>query len=531
MQQTTEYSVFKVSRRKCRSIEIMRKSIFVLLIALAIVGVICSSAPAANGRVELSEEELRSLEACNAVIELFQTYQDSIWPGFNLAERPFMFYMPDKWALLFNYPGAPEGFTAHPADWPRFNTKVLYHEGQYGNLAGQLSFGVPIDTIKVAAVAFIDRPAADIFAHIVHENFHQYQHYGINPAFGDIPWAREEKYPIENVENTALAFMEMRLLMDALSASETGNENDCLRNVKQFVAIRSYRWNNLESFIGRYEQGQEINEGTAEYVEKKALSLMANLPNEELATFSLVEHFFNEFKVRTTGKSISPEDMPRNRIYFVGSAQGFLADHLGISWKKSAQRAGEDFSFMALFREKLALEEGVLDTLVKNAMSTDDYSEILAATENLIAEYHAGFEKELAKFESQNGFRMEIALRTSGVRRSRSSSAKKWLIGNGGRELRNHYRIYSLTDNDLLLQVHESGLLEQNNWDDRTRTVSFFVPDIGSIVLDSIPQAPVEGKGMQFQTLKVEADNMKFETSRPGTSHWNGNRLRVNLIP
>jgi hypothetical protein len=521
----------------------MIKSLEVFLIVLVVVGIIGATISDNNDPVEMSEEEIRGLTACENVIRLFQTFPDSIWSGFNLAQKPFIFYMPRKWALLFNYPGEPDGFTSYPVDWPHMNTEVLYHEGQYGDLAGQLSFGVRIDSIKVAAIAFIDRPVADVFAHVVHENFHQYQKYDNEPMFGDIPWEREEKYPIENVENTAMAFLEMQLLIDALSAFEAGDENGGLRNVEQFTAIRSYRWQNLDSFIGRYEQGQEINEGTAEYVEKRALSLLAHLYydsspkesagsfNEEMASFLLVENLFEEFGTRATGKSVSPEDMPRNRIYLVGSIQGLLADYLGISWKESAQRAGKDFSFVGLFREKLAIDDSVVDALVDKAKSTAEYTEIVAATEDLIAEYHAGFEKELAKFESQGGQKLEISLRASGVRRSRSSTARKWLMGNGSRELRSHYRIYSLTDSDLLLQIHESGLLEQNNWDDRTRTVSFYVHEIDSVILDGMAQVLAEGKEIRFRSLKIVADNLNFETSRPGTIFWDKSFITINLIP
>lgn len=510
-----------------------------LIILLASLG---NTARSESDYEPLGEKELRGLEACEGVIELFRQVGDSIWPGYDLARRPFMFYVPEKWALLFNYHGDVEGFTEYPADWPPFNTRVLYHQGQYQNLAGQLLFGAVIDTMKVVAVNWIDRPARDIFAYIAHENFHQFQRYDINRAFGEIPWAREEKYPIEDAENTALAVLEMRLLEKALLAANSAESDECITRLRQFIAVRDHRWNNMDPFIARYEQGQEINEGTAEYCEKKALSMLAGITYEsslgdltgtladDMTSFSIANHVQSEFAEKTTDGSISPEDVARNRIYPVGSTQGLLLDYLGVSWKESAQRAGTEFSFVGHFKEKLQIEDTDLAALLEKAKAELGYDEILSATNRLIAAYRGGFESERTSFENQEGTRVEISLSSSGLRRSRSSSARKWLMNDGGLELRQHYSIYSLTADDLLLQVHESGLLENNDWDKRIRSVAFFVGEIDAMVVDGRHVDSSSIDNVQFRTLELAAENLKFSSTRQGSLRMEDRRIIIDLL-
>ncbi|MCJ7459653.1 MAG: hypothetical protein MUP17_11780, partial [candidate division Zixibacteria bacterium] len=276
---------------------------------------------------KLSDNDYTALKICERVIQLFKQFPDSVWPGYNLAQRPFIVYIPDRWALLFNYSKETDDFTSYPKDWPDLGTQVLFHSGQYKDLAGQLVFDFPIDTLKVAAVPLTGKSDVELFAFIVHEAFHQYQ----GSSFGEIPWEREEKYPIQDSQNTALTYLEMRLLIDALRASEKDQIRKCREYVKQFVAVRSYRWQNVDPFVAKYERGQEINEGTAKYAELKGISLvkeleykssLAGLTSPLFEDFSFIlmpEYLLADFQARITDSSVSPEDMPRNRIYPVGA--------------------------------------------------------------------------------------------------------------------------------------------------------------------------------------------------------------------
>lgn len=488
---------------------------------------------------ELSENDYTLLKVCEGVIQLFKQYPDSVWPGYDLSQRPFMVYMPGRYALLFNYPKAVAGFSPYPQNWPDLGTEVQFYQGQYKDLTGQLAFELSIDSVKVAAVPFMEKPAVDLFGFIVHENFHQLQ-FG---AFGEIPWEREERYPIEDRENTALAYLEMRLLMDALSSAYVNNREKTERYLRQFVAVRNYRWQKGDPFIARYEQGEEINEGTAQYVEMKSISLMSKLKynssfdnlsstiSKDLSSISMPEYLLENFQGRITGNSVSPEDVPRNRIYPVGSAQGFLLDYLQIDWKSQAQKAGKEFTFAKLFKEYLGTDESQYDSLLIRAEGYYNYENVLGSTDSLILEYLKGYEKELGVFEAQSGYRMEIDLSSKNLRRSRSSSARKWIVDQGTREFRNHFNIYVLENKDLLLQVHDTGLLEENDWDKRIKKVGFFIPVINSISLDGKPIELKEGIQYQFKNIEMLGDNFKLSFSKGGKIILSDHRVWIDLMP
>jgi len=518
-----------------KSVALSFASVFVL-ISLSF-GNTASTALAA----ELSEEDLGALGICRAVVEVFQHSPDAVWPGYSLAERPFIFYMPGKWALLLNYSGNLEGFEPYPRGWPDLGAEAMVHEGQYDDLVGQLAFNLPIDSVKVAAVGFPDRSPLDTFGYIVHENFHQYQ-FG---SFGEINWEREERYPIQDRDNTAMAYLEMRLLMDALETAADDSREECRRCLSQFVAVRYLRWQRADPLVRSYEQGEEINEGTAQYVEMKSIALLkekgyrpatwdtAGALPRELSTISMPEYLLDDFRQRMAGNSISPADMSRYRIYPVGSAQGFLLDYLGIDWKHKAQQAGRDFTYAELLRDNLGIDQSQFGNLLAEAEAKYDYDAVLADTDRLIQEYQYGFKTELADFESQPGYRVEVDITPRGemVSRSRSSSADKWVVDSGTRELRRHYDVYVLKSENLLVELHDMGVLEEYDWDAGNRRITFFVERIDSVSVDGEPLQPADGATGPFGSLEMLANGVTVSLSRPGTIMVSGRKVKVKVLP
>jgi hypothetical protein len=494
---------------------------------------------------KLSDQDLTALKICEGVIQLFKQFPDSIWPGYDLAKKPFIFYMPER-ALLFNYSKEIEGFTKYPEDWPNLGTSVLVHVGQYDNLTGQLYFDLRIDTVDLAAVPYLHKSVVDLFAFIVHENFHQYQQYGQHPAFGEIPWAREELYPIQDRQNTALAYLEMRLLMDALKMMKNDDQKKCREYLKQFVAVRDYRWRTGDSFVKRYEQGEEINEGTAKYVEVKSVSLVPKLEYhssldglttpllEDFDTLSLYGYLMDDFQSRITGNSISPVDVGRYRIYPVGASQGVLLDYLKIDWKDKAGKAGPEFTYAQLFKESLKVKDDQLARLLEIAKKNYDYEKVLASTDKLIDEYTEGYNKDLAAFEAQSGYRIEIDLSSKNLSRSSSSSAKRWIVDQGSKTLKSHYDAYVLrtvlTD-DLLLEIHDTGILEQDDWDKRIKKITFFIPEITTLSLDGKALDSAQVTQSQFKNIEIAGKNLNLSYAKPGTISIADHQVNINLIP
>jgi hypothetical protein len=473
------------------------------------------------------------LNVCRALVSTFQANSSAVWPGYNLAAETYLVYLPRKWALLFNPAGAVDEFEAYPEGWPRIGTKVLYHDGSYGDLIGQLAFDFEIGGVKTVAIGLPEDPQGypsppDVYlaGFIVHEAFHQFQ----SGHFGEIPWAREERYPILDRDNTSLAALEMKILMDAVSRAQEGERFEVEDRLRMFAAVRGERWRiGGESFVP-YEQGLEIREGTAQYVQMKALSLMTGAPGlSGFATISFPGLLNADFQTRFKDEAVSPEDMPRNRIYPVGAALGYLCDFLGMSWKPAAQAAGPDFAFHKLISEKIGPGRKRPDEMIAAAKGLYGYDRIAAAAQKLIEDYNQDYLLDLEAFEKQPLDRLEIEFTYRSVSRSRNSLGKTWLVDQGSKSLCSRYRVYTLKNADLSLQVQEAGVYEENDWDAKRKRVVFYVPAVQSIVLDGRPVGQGEVLSDPFQTLEVKGPSMGLNILKPGTITRKGRTVAIKV--
>jgi hypothetical protein len=491
----------------------------------------CFAAPAAGADEMPTGDEYMVLRLCEGVRRLFEVHAEMVWPGYSLAQQPFLVYVPERWALLYNSDATIEGFGERPKRWPDLGPDVLYHEGKYGDLVGQLVFDLTLGEVTTLAIGFpddfslsLERPQVRAFAYIVHEAFHQYQ----NLAFGEMPWAREEKYPISDLTNGALAYLEMRILEDALEAAAAADHERCRARVGEFVAIRRHRWTAADPFVGRYEQGKELKEGTAKYVELKCVELMSGVdyvsaldgvstPLEEFfPPTSMPQLLLRELGERMGDGCLQPQDIPRNRIYAVAGAQGFLLDYFGIDWKHAAEEAGAGFTYVGLLEAYLGLDEPAYPRFVEQAKNGYDYGTILSCTIGAAEEYRHGYARELEAFEAQSGLRVELVIRTSGLSRSRVSRAKKWLVYDGRSCLCSKFKVYTLRGGAWMLELHDAGLLELNDWDMGYKDVIFYDTGIDSVSLDGEPVSPLVAGSQEYRSLELSGDHFTFSSAQPG---------------
>lgn len=518
----------------------------VLQLAAALLVPVCAAqtqpAPAAGPE----PADLVVLQVCEGILHLFQDSPDAVWPGFDLSSRPSVVYRPDKWVLVLGYRGEAPSFGAYPSTWPALGFPTCFHAGGYEDLSGQLVFGFPVGDKKAVAVGMPDDlsavpgagnvPAeAFLLGYIVHESFHQYQ----MEHFGHVESPSEERYPILDVENSALAALEMHVLLAALAEVERGDKQAYAETTRQFVAVRAERWKHADEFVKTFEPGLELWEGTAKYVEVRAIALTgalrytARVPTEkplpELLTGLTVPRLLRmNFEERLTEGAITPDDMPRNRVYPVAATQCFLLDALGIDWRAAAQRAAADFSYLALLRERLALDEREPERLLARAKERHGYDQLKTVTIAQIEKYHAGFEEALATFERQTGLRVEVTLPTNGLGRSRTSLGRKWLMDAGRRTLCRN-QVYVLKRSDTRLEIRESLVLELNDWQARKRTAISFAHGAVEVTVDGKPVALEDGLEKRFERISLRADDVSVESSAPGTIRSLGGRLLVDL--
>ena len=492
----------------------------------------------------LSKEEKTLLKVAAGIHHIFKNFHDRIWPGYDLSREPYVVYLPEEWVLYLNADQAPDNFFPYPEEWPNLGTQAFIYKGVYKDLAGQFEFDFQIDSVTTFAMGLpkkllfsFARPTFMLLSTTIHEGFHQYQRH----HFGEIPWSREEIYPIQDAQNTALASLEMHILLDALNAMDEGNPEEARELLKQFTAVRTHRWNVSDPYIQKYEQGQEINEGTARFVEMKSMEYALKKTNKEtdavllndlkidLKGLTIKELLEEDIKNRLNGDAVAPEDMLRNRIYPLGSSLGFLFDFLNIDWKRKFQRAGPEISFPGLLLQYFDLEESQLNFYLEKAKSDFEFEQIRQASQNLIQDYLHDYEKAYQKFNSQSGIRVEFSLPSNGLQRFRSSRAKKWVVDQGQITLCLNYNLYSLKKNNVVLEVHNKGVFDQTAWEKKRKKVVFFVDEISSIVVNGETISTDDQLERNFNQIQITGDDFKLEAGVIGQISTKNNKIIIDL--
>ncbi|MCK4410187.1 MAG: hypothetical protein KAW67_08880 [Candidatus Eisenbacteria sp.] len=531
----------------------MTRTLSILVAAVAILTVSATTASPLQADDALTNMELDILRVCEGVIQLFASHAADIWPGYDLSERPFLVYIPDRWALLMNCGDGAEGFGPPPRNWPDVGAEVCFKEGQVGNLVGQLAFGYDAGGVRTVAVGFPESMSESfedlelkMLAYVVHEAFHEYQ----DEVFGDIEWAREQEYPIEDVENAALAYLEMALLVDAVEAAWADDAGLASEATAQFVAVRAHRWARADSFIATYEGGKETREGTARYVELRCLDFARVLDYEssvrdapplmdDLAHAALPGYLLDDFRDSMRDGAIPVEDLPRNRIYAVASAQGFLLDYFDVDWQPEAERSTLDFTYASLLGERLGLSQEDHAALIESAKARHGYPELLAAAGRSIESHLAAYREASAVFEQQQGTRIEIAFDTNGLYRSRATSATRLVVDRGAHELCHRYDVYTLERDGTFFELHDAGLLEVNDYDAYRKTVVFYAPSVDTVTVDGdASAAPAStasvtdehgAEGRHFTALRIVGDGFELTHDGPGTITVGASGMVVDL--
>jgi len=496
----------------------------------------------------ITPEERTLLRVIVGIHYTFANYADSIWPGYDLSRQPYLAYLPNEFVLFINPPHVPPGFEPYPSSWPGLNTRALIHFGTYRDLRGQFAFNFQIDSVSTFAMGLPEdllfsfaKPSYMLFSSTIHEGFHQYQY----DYFGEIPWAREELYPILDVTNSALAALEMHILKAAVTAMSHRDDHRLKTLAEEFVAVREYRWQHGDNFIARYEQGQEINEGTARYVEKKAVACFLRLDTtrinnpllrelrREMADLTVNSLLLDDLDARLQGLAVSPADMLRNRIYPVGATLGFMLDELKIPWKLEFQKAGEQISFLGLLKTHLNLDNQKLKLLFNKAKVDFNYPAVKNSARQLIDAYLQEFHQALDDFNKQSGIRIELDLSANGLQRFRSTRDKRWVVDRGQRILCRYYNLYTLktlTSPEIQLNIRDKGLLELNNWQTKRKVVIFFSDKLLQILLNDKPVVFQSGINRSFKTLNIKGENFNIISNKPGRLIYKKGRLKIKLI-
>lgn len=196
----------------------------------------------------------------------------TIWPGYWPPNQAFIIYSPSEGALLISPGERPASFQPlQPADLPdELKGRAFWHSGSLSDVRQPFMIGYPIGSGKTAIlVNAADTNAERIITLLLHEQFHGYQEGRFKRLM------RQFVDPLAIKDRVAFAVAaetERRVLAKALLA-QTAKERS--RLLRQYLALRREREAAMPVEVVKVEQGFELWEGTAKYVDRAGHAVIA----------------------------------------------------------------------------------------------------------------------------------------------------------------------------------------------------------------------------------------------------------------
>lgn len=365
-----------------------------------------------------------------------------VWPGWDARHTPILVYFPGKQDVLINHPKPPDGFKRYTGavrspigpifvkDGPTIkdmdgqNTSAevggvgtlvvadtLSSRRQWiESLAGQFAEH-PENATKVITDGLFPDPygSMTVFAH---EAFHVYQEkLAPNKSAKELDVL---KYPALSVENNVGFALESDFLAETAKAKTLAEVRAA---AVKWLATRKWRRAGLSEASTRYEDGNEFNEGLAEYVQYKLLEcLQTKTPSQEMW---LVQGFqgygdlqpqrdqmMRQMQMALTGQMNVNNDPygaspVRFRLYFSGMAIGAMLDRLGAKWHDAMLKTDATLTSLAEKAVQATPEE--LHRAKAEVQSSPRFKELTDLKLKLAKDGEAHIQKVLAGFDSCPG--------------------------------------------------------------------------------------------------------------------------------
>lgn len=225
-----------------------------------------------------------------------------LWPNFEPLRTPVAIWDGTR-SWLFRHPAPPPGYAAIAG-----RSDVVVRDGRdpaiTANTSVQLG-GVPTATVILDP----RRDVTSLAALTTHELFHVFER-ARHPS-----WQGNEAdlftYPVDDTVALALRREEWSALRQALAARSEQLERCWGREV---VRLRGLRFAAAGAAAAAYERGTELNEGLAQYVERRAAGRPASLDTVD-----------------------PPAPQVRQRAYAVGAALATLIDRVDPVWRSALE--------------------------------------------------------------------------------------------------------------------------------------------------------------------------------------------------
>jgi hypothetical protein len=299
-----------------------------------------------------------SLLLWNEAVGLVSAHEAEIWPGYKLAEIPALVTHPKVGEILLRHPQPPAGFTKMDVAKEPAIPEALKSEPMWIR-RGTTVFDIPQETSTnlggVTTLVVSDRKALEsaddawCLGTVVHEGFHAWA--GTRMKMAPSNELDLSDFPDLDPEVNAHLELEGRALEAAVRADAADAADEAEEQLVLFLAERLRRRARMPANAIAWEDGNELNEGLATYVEWRAhdlwgkqgvgAPLAAALPKladkrvfaerGEQILLKLRNLARGTFSVN--GSEFGPATV-RYRGYDFGAALGRALDRVGADWKK-----------------------------------------------------------------------------------------------------------------------------------------------------------------------------------------------------
>jgi hypothetical protein len=373
-----------------------------------------------------------------------------IWPGWNAADTPLLFYLPGTQDVLINHPKPPEGFRRYTGPVGLAGAEIFIRDGRtFFEFDGQNTAlevaGVPTlvvaDTLsnrrqQVQGWLSDPTPAAQKSAHlgwdqlqsnpydslcmIAHEAFHAYQAKAApNKKGSELAVMR---YPATAAANTLGFALEGK----ALSAALRGNPAQARRQALLWLAARQERRRNLSAEAVGYEDYIEYLEGSAKYVEYRLLQVLEGRTPKPAMAWVQGFHGYGDLKgererlIAQMEKHMAGEAnvnndpygaSPRMRLYFSGMAVGVLLDQVSPGWH--GKLLSPQASLTGLAAEAIAATPAELARALEEVKNQPGYGELAAKKARLEKEAQSAADRLVE--ETLNGPKTTLVIDYSAI--------------------------------------------------------------------------------------------------------------------
>lgn len=292
-----------------------------------------------------------SLLLWREAVDLVSSHEAEIWPGYKLAGIPALVTHPKVGEVLVRHPRPPEGFTKLDAA----RVPESLRQEPFWIRVGTTVFTVPQETSTmlgdVRTLVVSDRDATNAsedswhLGVVVHEGFHAWAATKMKLA----PSNELDLAEFPDLDPEVNAHLELEgIALEAAVRADSSDEVE--ERAMHFLAERLRRRARMPASAIAWEDGNELNEGLARYVEWRAHDLWAKQGvgtplSAALPALGKKEEFqqrseqvllrlrnFARGTMSMNGSEFGPA-VVRGRGYEFGAAIGRLLDRMGGEWK------------------------------------------------------------------------------------------------------------------------------------------------------------------------------------------------------